>query len=64
MKNVHRLSRRSLLGASAAVGSAGLVLAACGQVQTTGAPMEQAADAPKEEAKQPQVMEHAPWWLC
>ena len=51
MKNVHRLSRRSLLGTSAAIGSAGLVLAACGQVQTTAAPMEQAAEAPKEEAK-------------
>ena len=60
MKNVHRLSRRSLLGTSLAVGSAGLVLAACGQVQTTGAPMEQAADAPKEEASQPTVVEHAP----
>ena len=61
MKNVHRLSRRSLLGASAAVGSAGLVLAACGQVQTTGAPMEQAADAPQGRSRvSRQVVEHAP----
>ena len=60
MKNVHRLSRRSLLGTSAVIGSAGLILAACGQVQTTAAPMEQAAEAPKEEAKQQMVVEHKP----
>ena len=53
MKAVHRFSRRSLLGASA-VGSAGLVLAACGQVQMTGEPMEQDVEAPQEEAEQPQ----------
>ncbi len=59
MKAVHRFSRRSLLGASA-VGSVGLVLAACGQVQMTGEPMEQDVEAPQEEAEQPQVVEHAP----
>ncbi len=59
MQNVQPFTRRRLLGASA-LGSAGLVLAACGQVQTTGAPMEQDAEAPKEEAEQPQFVERAP----
>ncbi len=60
MQSTQRVTRRRLLGGAAAAGAAGLFLAACGQVQTAGAPMEQAEEAPQEEAAQPEAMEHVP----